>query len=701
MPKIPTFTTQARPTAEVSSVKADVKVPLTQTIGTALKPVTDVVVKHRVQEKNLENRTEALKLENEALLQFTDTLDRASRLDNKNQAFEIIKTESERIKNTFSNRASNKYVQTIFNNNFYGEVQKGIFKVNTRVSTNILQSLDNEVGVKKNRLLTEAYVSKDPLAFQLIGSELKKLYEDNFKGRIDVDEYNQLINNIPSELEVFEVNQLITNDPVKAIQDLRNKDKFTNLSLDDRISLEREAILSYKPQLKENINNYLVALENGEQIPLNQNAVKEIFGNDAYLNFKETEKNIINFSEYKISLFNSKVGKEGEVVESFPVTEENYAEDLKYKQKLANLLTQKDELIKEDAASLILTYNNEVKSAYDDFIKETDQETKDKKFKKYTDMVYQAQVDMGIDFDLIKMIPNRQAASIVNDYNDRSAVEKIGYLQSLEQQYGDYYGKVLMQLSENGLPPTAKLVSYFNDEKFALSSLSIDTKEEKDRLKNFLKTTDTSFSEVQKDVGDKLEEFREKVLLGNPFNTSKANKELDQITDILTYMTINEMSRGTDLDDASDFATNYINNNFVFEETYFVPRIYNNDRLSSGQIDFVSKKAELIKRHYLEDFDLESFKSVNKDIPEEELNAAILDQGKENGVWLNSADGNGLVFAIKFSDGTFGLVQNKKGDLLKFNFDDDSFKLPGTDIIMDFEKINPNKVLEDKTLDLD
>lgn len=701
MPKIPTFTTQARPTAEVSSVKADVRVPITQTLANALAPATKAIVQHRVQEKNFENKTEALKLENEALLEFTDTLDRASRLDNKDQAFELVRTESERIKNNFSNRASNKYVQTLFNNSFYGEVQKGIFKVNSRVSTNIIQSLDNEVGIKKNRLLTQAYLDKDPLAFQLIGSELNKLYEDNYKGRIDTDEYNQLVNNIPSELEVFEVNQLITNDPVKAIQDLRDKDKFTNLSLEDRISLEREAILSYKPQLKENINNYLVALENGEQIPLDQNAVKEIFGNDAYTNFKETEKNIINFSEYKISLFNSKVGKEGEVVESFPVTEENYAEDLKYKQKLANLLTKKDEIIKEDAASLILTYNNEVKNAYNEFINETDQETKDKKFKKYTDMVYQAQVDMGIDFDLIKMIPNRQAASIVNDYNDRSAVEKIGYLQSLEQQYGDYYGKVLMQLSENGLPTTAKLVSYFNDEKFALSSLSIDTKEEKNRLKNFLKTTDTSFSEVQKDVGDKLEEFREKVLLGNPFNTSKANKELDQITDILTYMTINEMSRGADLDDASDFATNYINNNFVFEETYFIPRIYNNDRLSSGQIDFVSKKAELIKRHYLEDFDLESFKSVNKDIPEEELNAAILDQGKENGVWLNSADGNGLVFAIKFSDGTFGLVQNKKGDLLKFNFDDDSFKLPGTDIIMDFEKINPNKILEDKTLDLD
>ncbi len=149
MPKIPTFTTQARPTAEVASVQGDVRVPLTQTIGTALAPVTKTIVDHRIKEKNFENKTEALKLENEALLEFTDTLDRAGRLDNKDQAFDLIKTESERIKNDYSNRASNKYVQTMFNNNFYGEVQKGIFKTNTRVSTNIIQSLDNQVSIKK------------------------------------------------------------------------------------------------------------------------------------------------------------------------------------------------------------------------------------------------------------------------------------------------------------------------------------------------------------------------------------------------------------------------------------------------------------------------------------------------------------------------------------------------------------------------
>ena len=114
--------------------------------------------------------------------------------------------------------------------------------------------------------------------------------------------------------------------------------------------------------------------------------------------------------------------------------------------------------------------------------------------------------------------------------------EAIEQKKVLEEQYGEYYGKVLLQLSENGLPVTAKLVSYFNDEKFALSSLSIDTKEEKDRLKTFLEGTDTTFSEVQKSVADEIEDFRKTVLLGNPYNTSKANQELDQIGEVLTYM---------------------------------------------------------------------------------------------------------------------------------------------------------------------
>ena len=53
-------------------------------------------------------------------------------------------------------------------------------------------------------------------------------------------------------------------------------------------------------------------------------------------------------------------------------------------------------------------------------------------------------------------------------------------------------------------------------------------------------------------------------------------------------------------------------------------------------------------------------------------------QIKENGMWINSADGNSLVLAVKFYDGSIGLVRNKKNEDIKINFDDTSFKIPGT-----------------------
>jgi len=261
MPKIPTFAAEGTITQQTGVTRTGVSVPLSQTIGGALAPITKAVADHAIKEKNFENKTEALKLENEAVLELVNVFDKAGKLDNKEQAFEIIKNESEIIKNNYSNRASNKYVQTMFNNSFYGEVQKGIFKVNNRVSTNIIQSLENQVNVKKNRLLTDALFGDNQLSKELITSELTQLYEKNYKGRIDNDQYDALILNIPKEIEIFEADKLITDDPKQALIDLKNPDKFTNISVDERQSLIRDAKYTLAPQIKDSVKNYLATLE--------------------------------------------------------------------------------------------------------------------------------------------------------------------------------------------------------------------------------------------------------------------------------------------------------------------------------------------------------------------------------------------------------------------------------------------------------
>ena len=78
MPKIPTFTTEARPTGEVGSVKSNIQMSLDQTIGSTLAPVTkEIVDQHRVKQKDFENKTEALRLENDFIRDMQKVYDEA------------------------------------------------------------------------------------------------------------------------------------------------------------------------------------------------------------------------------------------------------------------------------------------------------------------------------------------------------------------------------------------------------------------------------------------------------------------------------------------------------------------------------------------------------------------------------------------------------------------------------------------------
>ena len=477
MPKIPTFQTEARPTAEVGSTTATVSVPLTQTIGTALKPVTDAVTKHRIQEKNFENKTEALKLENEALLEFTDTLERASRLDNKDQAFEIVKTESERIKNNFSNKASNKYVQTLFNNNFYGEVQKGIFKVNNRVSTNILQSLDNEVNVKKNRLLTDAYLSDNEMAFQLVGSELESLYESNFKGRIDVDDYNKLIQNIPAELQVFQATQQISKNPRQAYLNLKDSNQFTDMDLKTRTSLINEARGYIVPELREQWKNFTAAAAYGVEEDFDMEFAKEI------LPSKEVNSMLKNYDTILTTVDNVKM------INSMPSSElsdfvtstideskksKTFTEWIAEEKLLKEAVSKRQKAMSEDPAGFLIASNDNIKNLAEDFDQETNLELKSKKKTTLVNAIVETQIEMGQPPYDIKVMSGVEANQFVNQYMGLDGQGRVALLQKLDLEFGEYNGNAMLQLANAGLPVSAQLSSFFANPSLTEKCLSFD-----------------------------------------------------------------------------------------------------------------------------------------------------------------------------------------------------------------------------------
>ena len=101
MPKLPVFQSEGS-VSQLAGTTTNVQVPLTQTLGTALKPVTDLIVKNKVQEKNFENKTEALKLENDFITDMQKVNDEVNILENKDQANAIYKEKSNALISSYA-----------------------------------------------------------------------------------------------------------------------------------------------------------------------------------------------------------------------------------------------------------------------------------------------------------------------------------------------------------------------------------------------------------------------------------------------------------------------------------------------------------------------------------------------------------------------------------------------------------------------
>lgn len=689
MPKIPKFISEARITEQAASVKSNIQIPLSQTIGTALAPVTKAVVAHGIREKNLENKSETLQLENQSIMELNDVIERASRLNNKDQAYNLIQTESKSIGEKYANQASNNFVKNSFNANFLGEVQKGIFKTNTRVSKNILDTLDNEVSIKQNRLLTQAYVSKDPMALRLIKTDLEKLYEDSYKGRIDVDEYDKIIQNIPNVIEGFEVTQEISSNPKQAYLNLMDKNKYTNITLKNRIEFIGDVKGVLLPEVRDEYKNFIAAAALGKEAPFDKNFAKEILEPKEYAKVIKEYNSVIE-TVSNVKTINTISNKDlSQTVDLFIKDAEekninNVAKGQRLKKIYIDAVKNRNEAMAKDPVLFLTQTDDNLKILVDELAAETNPDMIVKKKLALTDVIVQKQIDMGQPNYQVKVMSQSQADSFVEKYMNGDQNMRVVMLQNLNSEFGTYNSQAMLQLSEAGLPVTAELSSFFNNPKVTEKFLSFDDKDEQDRLKQFAKDNNINFNTLRKDVRDNLKDFEGAAMRGSAFNNSVALEKIDNIVETLTFYTLSGMVSGKSENAARKEAVNLIDGSFNIQETFFIPLIYDGKSIASSA-DFIAEKAGLIKDFYLQDFGAVAFQSMDEDVTEVELTEAMTDQMKNFGEWRNKADGSGIIYGIVFNDGSFGPIVNKDGENLEFNFDDTTLSIPGTDKDIDVE----------------
>ncbi len=694
MPKIPTFEAQGS-VEQLQGTTTNIQMGLNQNLASALKPVTDAVVKFKIKENDAQNKTEALKLENNFINEMQSVYEQANILSNKEQAQNIIQEKSNALIEKYASQATNNSTKTLFSNYALAEVQKGMFRSNSAVSKNILTELDNNVNTKKERLLTTAFLAEGGFDYSVLQTDLTKLYTDNYSGRISNAQLKTLVDGIPGEVQAYEATKLITDNPREALTTLLDVENYPNLTLKNRQSLISNVKNILLPEINNDWKNYVAAAALGkEPIPFDMDFAKKVLPAETVIEM-ESQLETIDDTIGKVKILNSISSKdlkatvkqyELEIDAKVSAGAIDFIVGEKKKEYYNTIIKNRQDLLSTDPVNFISQTNDDIKFAIETIESTEDLTQKNILESELATALIQIQTDLGVPKYEQKVMTSDQSKSFVYNYKNGDQNTRIAMLQGLELQFGDLNNKAFQQLLGDGLPETAIFSSYFQNPQITEALLSIDSEDKRKELKVFAKDNGVKFDKLRKDIrGSKaIRLFEDIVATNTGANNADTVDQMNSIVEMLTYYTLSEMFTNSDTNEvkARKKAISLIKDNFQIEDTYYIPKIWDGKKLLDSHIDTVIEKTEIIKDHYLDQWGAVAFGSMKDDTLTIDMQSEFNVNIKENGEWRNTSDGEGLIFGIILADGEFAPVKNSNGDFLEFNFDDDSYILPGTDIKM-------------------
>jgi len=717
MPKIPTFTSEARPTAEVGSVKSNLQIPLSQTLANAVSPLTDYVVKKAVQETNTQNKSEALRLENDYIRDMQEVNDYIINDKvlgtNKEAANAYYKEKSNALISKYKSQASNGAIQTLFSNNALTEVQKGIYRVEKQINKNVFKQLSNEVEVKENHLLSQAILGdNNDFDYGVLQTDLTKLYTDAYSGVIPYPKLEEMINNIPSLVQGFQANKDIGDNPrIAYLELIKGTDSklYPDIKIEQRQKLINQADNILTDQLRTQWKNVLAADAVGKKIDFDMELAKKILPKLEVNQMLQSQDIIKTTVDNKKIIFTSNNKEIPELVKDFSKQAMLKAGEAKgqiIEQEYKKAVETRTEDIKEDAAAYAYTHFDiltELTEQYNNVV-DDNPELKSQIKRQITTKLLEIQKDLGVNANQIRVMTKTEAANFVYQYEQTAkgnAAKSQLFLQSITNNFGENASKALQELQEAGLPMTASLSMTIFSPIEAEKAFSFDSEKEQKVLKDWGASNDMTLKSVRNAIATNSDflEFEQIIRRNNNIDSSVASAQVEEIKNVLAYYAINERFTNTkfDNDTAIKSAIDVFTSKFEIEETYFIPRKYDGKPLTSygTTVNSVRDKADLITQEYLEAFGAVAFKSTdpfNQGITEEEMSEKHKRMMRTGGEWRNTADGNGLVFGIVLDGEQFAPIVNANGEELRFNFNDGSYNLPGTDIVMDINKLRVKEV---------
>ena len=704
MPKIPTFTTQATITEQVGSVKSNIQMSLDQTIGATLAPLTKELVDYKVKQKDFENKTEALKLENDFIRDMQSVYDEAGNLQNEEQAQSILKNKSNTLIQKYSNLASNKNTQILFNNYALSEVQKGIARTSTAVQNNTLVALDTLVNDKKSRLMITALDTKGGFDYNVLGQDLENLYSTHYKGKVSDAILNRMILGIPNEIKFLEAEKKISSNPREALRMLKDEKSFDGLTYESRKTLIGKAEKTLIPIITEQWESHVEQINDGQDVePFDLELVSEVLPEEAANAMIQQESIFRDTADNVKVILRSSEKEVNKVAQGFidEAKEMHLYDKAKDIEKFYNsIVAQREEDIKNDPVEYTIRTNPEIKKLVEELDNEKNDERSSALSKELAVKIMEAQTNIGVKATNQKVMTKSASSQFINNYKQAAKDKNVNLqedmLRSLVTKYGELEDEALAQLMLDGLPQGAKFVSAgFATQEDKMKFLSLDDPDVVKDLKQNLKDmgdSEISFQKMRTAIRQSSE-FRdmENIIRRNvPFDSSDTIQEVEDVVEFLAGYGANEFYNGDvkTFDAAAKKAIEMFTGNFDIQDSYYYPKNFidstTGKKIVPRKIERNIQMMEVIKNNYLSKLDLTSFSSKKEGITNAQLTEKMQYQMKENGEWRNSPDGKGFVFGIVLAGNSFGIVEDKNGNPLYFPADYDGDTVPGTDIEIDF-----------------
>jgi hypothetical protein len=666
MPKIPTFESQARPTAEVGGIKTSFQVPVTNDIFTKAQ---SLVADYYIKEKEEEAKIKSLDYENKLLPKLYDAYDKHS-------------------KNPFPSEASSNFlkegketIQSIVDNELSGE--NNFVKKRFLAKGNASLSTINLATLQKSRLLMEEEKKK-------VGNDFKSgLYTELTMGTIDIPFAQQ-------KAADYVNNDISDPDPTVSV----NKKKF---ELDvmykdiDTLAMQKDSHSdnTFLDRLKKDPNLY-------SRVDLNDR-VKFISYAQARRDKAEGE---FLESSGKSVVAESKFNEGADTGALFTNVINSRFANPQAREKVTDAVNKeliyRSKTFKEKGAAEY--YLNSFPSLKQEYASAIQDPNKFLIYKQSMDKIYS---DKQVPEQYRTYVPNDKVVEIVDGLKGtKNADENLRTINRLKATYGpEIMPSLFKQLNKAGLDNDLQVVMSTNSvplQKDILSAAS--NKDLEEQAKN--KLSGSQLKLMEKEIFNKTKEYQE-VILNQKSGGQGKTEYLLSLQKTLYSAALNRVVNSNfkiTPTQAVDTVTKEFKADYdTSPRTFFIPKDVNGVPVN---IPAVKDKADALlfsveKSDYAERFHgkdgfghygtlvgfqnvlPENIKLSTKETYDAFVKEKMINAMKKHSKWLLNSDSTGIILYVDLANGTIPIV-NAKGEKIEFffaNMPNKNPKIKSTDMV--------------------